>query len=104
MPTLTTVHSPCTRPFLDCPRRLQPFAHLRLRATLESELGAVRGGPAEHEGVHAGVARRDSHCRVACVRVMTPTLSASRRAARRILARLARRERDRTLRVERFFF
>jgi hypothetical protein len=35
---------------------------------------------------------------------MTPTLSASRRAARRILARLARRERDRTLRVERFFF
>ena len=53
-----------------------------------SDAGAVRGKPADDDDVHAGVARCDAHRRV--VRVTTPTLSASRRAARRILARFAR--------------
>ena len=54
-----------------------------------SDAGAG-GSPAEDHDDHAGVARRDAHRRGARGRVMTPTLSASRRAARRILARLAR--------------
>lgn len=55
-----------------------------------SDAVAVQGSPADDHDVHADIARRDAHRRGARGRVMPPTLSARRRAARRILARLAR--------------